>query len=105
VTEIDQQTGGSGATYVVGAADLGGSLTCIVTARSAYGEGSATSSPVTVPIAAMAAATTLTAPPPSCTPALGTVTLAGKAGKNSVKFTDKLSGGGELKPGAYTVTI
>lgn len=42
---------------------------------------------------------------PSCTFTPGTVTLAGKAGENSVKFTGKLSGGGELKPGSYTVTI
>ena len=42
---------------------------------------------------------------PSCTLTPGTVTLAGKVGKNSVKFTGKLSGGGELKPGSYTVTI
>ncbi len=42
---------------------------------------------------------------PLCTLTLGAVTLAGKAGENSVKFTGKLSGDGELKPGGYTVTI
>lgn len=41
---------------------------------------------------------------PSCTLTLGTISIAGKADKNSVKFTGKLSGG-ELKPGGYTVTI
>ena len=40
----------------------------------------------------------------SCALVLGTIVLAGKAGKNSVKFTGKLSGG-ELKPGSYTVTV
>jgi hypothetical protein len=40
----------------------------------------------------------------SCTLTLGTISLAGNAGKNSVKFAGKLSSG-ELKPGGYTVTI
>lgn len=40
----------------------------------------------------------------SCTLTLGTIALTGETGKNSVKFTGKLSGG-ELKPGDYAVTI
>jgi hypothetical protein len=42
---------------------------------------------------------------PSCTLAIGTLTLAGKTGENAVKFTGRLSGGRELLPGRYTVTI
>jgi uncharacterized glyoxalase superfamily protein PhnB len=36
----------TGSTYVVGTADVGNALTCTVTATSAYGGSSATSSPV-----------------------------------------------------------
>lgn len=164
----------TGSTYVITAADIGQSLTCIVTANSAYGGSSAASSPMTVPVPP-ATKTTTTSPPPTTTPSLsnfhesaskwrrsgkaskhkpplgttftfnlnetaaieltfsqpgkgrkvsgkcvaqsaknhkkpsckltlGTISLAGKAGKNSVKFTGKLSGG-ELKPGTYTVTV
>lgn len=167
----------TGSTYVVGGADDGNSLSCTVTAESAYGESSAASSPVPVPIpAAIPAPILITAPAPtpsasvssfgesapkwrrsgkaskhkppvgttftfklneaatvmltfsqpgrgrkvsgkcvaqspknrkkpSCTLTSGTITLAGKAGKNSVKFTGKPPSGGELKPGGYTVTI
>ncbi len=42
---------------------------------------------------------------PSCALALGTFTLTGKPGENTVKFTGRLSGGRELLPGRYTVTI
>lgn len=42
---------------------------------------------------------------PSCTLVLGVVTIAGKAGSNSIKFAGKLPGGKKLKPGRYTVTI
>lgn len=165
----------TGSTYIVGGADDGNSLSCTVTAESTYGESSATSLPVTVPIpAATPAPIIITAPAPSasvsgfsesaskwrrsgkaskhkppvgtaftfelseaatvtltfsepgkgrkvsgkcvaqstknrkkrsCALTPGTVTLTGKAGKNSVKFAGKLSGGGKLKPGSYTVTI
>lgn len=164
----------TGSTYVVTAADIGQSLTCTVTANSAYGGSSTASSPMTVPVPP-ATKTTTTSPPPTTTPSLssfretapkwrrsgkaskhkpplgttftfnlnetaaikltfsqpgkgrkvsgkcvaqsaknhkkpsclltiGTISIAGKAGKDSVKFTGKLSGG-ELKPGGYTVTI
>jgi hypothetical protein len=166
----------TGSTYVVAGADDGNSLSCTVSAESAYGESSATSSSVTVPATTTTIPTTTapTTPPapsasvssfresaskwrrsgkaskhkppvgttftfklneaatvtlifsepgkgrkvsgkcvaqsaksrkkPSCALTLGRVTLAGKAGKNSVKFTGKLSGG-QLKPGVYTVTV
>jgi hypothetical protein len=166
----------TGSTYVVAGADNGNSLSCAVTAESAYGESSAASASVTVPIpAAPTTPIVITAPAPtpsasvssfsesapkwrrsgkaskhkppvgttftftlnqaatvtlafsepgagrkvsgkcvarnaknrrkpSCALTLGTVALTGKAGKNSVKFTGKLSGGA-LKPGGYTITL
>ncbi len=42
-----------------------------------------------------------------CTRAVnaGSLTVAGKAGANSVRFTGKLSNGKTLKPGSYTATV
>ncbi|HTU97076.1 MAG TPA: choice-of-anchor Q domain-containing protein [Solirubrobacteraceae bacterium] len=161
----------SGPAHTVVAADQGQSLSCVVTASSAYGAGSATSAAVTVPkphassspprpvvskfsqSAARwrrtgkavrhrppvgtrfsftlneAATVTLTFTQtghgrkvskkkcvtqtaknrrkPACTLTLtlGTVKLSGKSGKNSVKFTGRLSNRHTLKPGRYSVTI